>query len=120
VRRPGDPGSCEIVTGVVGVALSKTKYSAVRKHWDRAIRKGYPRILKINRAGADMRRSRLLAKFPTRPGKSRDDYPMAMARTTVKADVAYVDPGQNRGASSVQGTKLRRYCSGQRFKIVWY
>ncbi|CAB4897010.1 unannotated protein [freshwater metagenome] len=62
----------------------------------------------------------LLAGMPTRPGMDRDEYPMAMARTSVKADVAYVDSGQNRGAGSVQGIKLRRYCSGQRFKIVWY
>jgi hypothetical protein len=43
-----------------------------------------------------------------------------MARKTVKADVALVDSSQNRGAGSTQGTKLRRYCSTQRLKIVWY
>jgi hypothetical protein len=111
---------CVVVANVVRVGLSKTKYPAVKKHWDRAIRKGYPRTLIVNRAGASQRRTKLLASFPTRPGKDRDEYPMAMARTTVKADVAYVDSSQNRGAGSVQGIKLRRYCSGQRFKIVWY
>jgi hypothetical protein len=43
-----------------------------------------------------------------------------MARATVKADVALVDSSQNCGAGSVQGIKLRRYCSGQLFEIVWY
>jgi hypothetical protein len=104
----------------VRVGLSRTKYPAVRAHWERAIAKGWPRTLKIHREGAERRRSRLLAGMPTRPGKDRDEYPPASARTTVKADVEYVDSSQNRGAGSVQGTKLRRYCSGQRFTFVWY
>ncbi|MSW49599.1 MAG: DNA-entry nuclease [Actinobacteria bacterium] len=102
------------------MGLSKTRYPAVRRHWEAAIANGWPRVLTVHRAGAERRRSMLLAGMPTRPGMDRDEYPMAMARTSVKADVAYVDSGQNRGAGSVQGIKLRRYCSGQRFKIVWY
>jgi hypothetical protein len=115
-----DPAGCTIISRVIDIGLSETKYPAVRKHWDHAIRKGYPRILTVNRAGAAKRRSKLLADFPTAPGRDRDEYPMAMARATVRADVALVDSSQNRGAGSVQGIKLRRYCSGQRFKIVWY
>ncbi|MDO9407650.1 hypothetical protein [Patulibacter sp.] len=115
-----DPAGCTVVGRVVDVGLSRTKYPAVRKHWERAIRKGYPRVLTINRAGASGRRSRLLSAYATAPGRDRDEYPMAMARTTVRADVALVDSSQNRGAGAVQGIKLRRYCSGQRFRIVWY
>jgi hypothetical protein len=115
-----DPKGCRIVKRVVNVGLSKTKYPEVRKHWDAAIKKGYPRVLKINRKGAAQRRAKLLRDISTKAGFDRDEYPMAMARRTVKADVDLVDSSQNRGAGSVQGTKLRRYCSGQRFKIVWY
>lgn len=115
-----DPKGCRIVKTTVRVGLSKTRYPAVRAHWERAIAKGWPRTLKVHRKGAERRRSRLLAGMPTRQGKDRDEYPPASARTTVKADVAYVDSSQNRGAGSVQGVKLRRYCSGQRFRFVWY
>ncbi len=115
-----DPKDCRIVKKAVRVGLSKTKYPEVRAHWERAIANGWPRTLKVHRKGAERRRSRLLAGMPTRPGQDRDEYPPASARTTVKADVEYVDSAQNRGAGSVQGVKLRRYCSGQRFTFVWY
>jgi hypothetical protein len=121
--KPGtsaDPAGCTIVKKVFSVGLSKTKYPEVRAHWERAIKKGYPRILTIHRKGADRRRSRLLQGIDTAPGMDRDEYPMAMAGTTVKADVELVDSSQNRGTGAVTGAKLRRYCSGQRFKIVWY
>jgi hypothetical protein len=115
-----DPEGCRRVDRVVPIGLSSTRYPEVRAHWDAAIGRGRPRVLTVHRAGAASRRSRLLRGIPTRPGNDRDEYPMAMARTTVSADVAYVDAAQNRGAGSVQGAKLRRYCSGQRFRIVWY
>jgi hypothetical protein len=115
-----DPEGCRRVDRVVPVGLSSTRYPEVRAHWEAAIARGRPRTLTVHRAGAASRRSRLLRGIPTRPGYDRDEYPMAMARTSVAADVAYVDSAQNRGAGSVQGAKLRRYCSGQRFRVVWY
>lgn len=119
-ERSADPPNCRLVPGVVDIGLSGTAYPEVREHWERAIRRGEPRVLRVRRAGADDRRRRLLAGVPTRPGHDRDEYPPAMARTTVRADVALVDARQNRGAGAVQGVKLRRWCSGQRFRIVWY
>lgn len=115
-----DPAGCRVVDRVVDVGLSSTRYPAVRAHWDRAIADGRPRVLTLRRADAARRRARLLTGMPTRPGHDRDEYPPAAARATVDADVAYVDSAQNRGAGSVQGAKLRRYCSGQRFRFVWY
>lgn len=117
---PGDPPGCRVVPGVVDIGLSGTAYPEVREHWERAIAGGEPRILRVRRAGAEERRRRLLAGVPSRPGHDRDEYPPAMARATIAADVALVDARQNRGAGSVQGIKLRRWCSGQRFQIVWY
>ncbi|CAB4957974.1 unannotated protein [freshwater metagenome] len=119
-RNAADPAGCRRVDRVVDVGLSSTRYPAVRAHWDRAIADGRPRVLVLRRTGASRRRARLLAGMPTRPGRDRDEYPPAAARATVDADVAYVDASQNRGAGSVQGIKLRRYCSGQRFRFVWY
>ncbi|MDO8213920.1 hypothetical protein [Conexibacter sp. CPCC 206217] len=45
---------------------------------------------------------------------------MAFARRTWRADVAYVPSSQNRGAGSSIGLKLRRYCDGQRFRVIGY
>lgn len=115
-----DPKGCRVVKNIVDVGLSKTKYPKVRGHWELAIKRGWPRVLTIHRKGAEQRRNKLLKGIPTAPGKDRDEYPPAAARTTVKADVQLVDSGQNRGAGQVQGVKLRRYCSGQRFRFVWY
>jgi hypothetical protein len=115
-----DPEGCRLVDRVVRIGLSATRYPEVRAHWEAAIDRGRPRVLTVHRTGAARRRVRLLRGIPTRPGEDRDEYPMAMARRTVSADVAYVDAAQNRGSGSVQGVKLRRYCSGQRFRIVWY
>jgi len=78
------------------------------------------RVLTVNRAGAKERRTALLRGVPTKPGLDRDEYPMAMARTAISANVELIPSSQNRGAGAVQGIKLRRYCTGQRFEIVWY
>lgn len=115
-----DPATCRRADRTVEVGLSRTRYPEVRRHWERAIARGWPRTLTVRRRGAAGRRTRLLRGIATAPGKDRDEYPMAMARTGVAADVALVDSGQNRGAGAVQGVKLRRWCSGQRFRIVWY
>lgn len=115
-----DPRGCIRVGRVVDVGLSRTRYPAVREHWESAIKRGYPRVLTIHRKGADRRRRALLAGHRTRAGYDRDEYPMAMARTRVRASVKLVPSSQNRGAGASQGAKLRRYCSGQRFRIVWY
>jgi hypothetical protein len=57
------------------IAFSKTKYPNIRRHYPKAVAKGWPRILVINRPGADARRQRLLEDVPTRTGYDRDEYP---------------------------------------------
>jgi hypothetical protein len=112
--------ACVRTDAVVAVGLSSTRYATVLAHARRAIARGWPRTLVVHRAGADTRRDRLLAGIPTRPGLDRDEYPPAMARAGWRADVAYVPSGENRGAGSVMGIKLRRYCDGTRFRYVGY
>jgi len=119
-RSAADPARCELFSKVVRVGISRTRYPKVRAHWERAIRQGWPRVLTVNRAGAKERRTALLRGVPTKPGLDRDEYPMAMARTAISANVELIPSSQNRGAGAVQGIKLRRYCTGQRFEIVWY
>src|SRR3954471_20600509 len=127
-----DPSGCQRPSGVQPISFSKTKYPNIRRHTERAIRKGWPRVLVLNRTGADERRERLLRSYPTREGYDRDEYPPAVGRGRGagltkgtkprgwKADVAYVPSAENRGHGSTLGTKLRRFCNGVKFKYVFY
>ena len=124
--------SCTSPSGVQSISFSKTKYRHIRVHALRAIKKGWPTVLVINRAGAEQRRKRLLEDWPTKPGKDRDEYPPAVGRgrgagltkgtnpNGWKADVEYVPSGENRSHGSSLGLKLRRFCDGVKFKYVWY
>ncbi len=118
--------------GIVAIGLSRTKYPTIMAHNKRAIAKGWPRIMRINRAGASERRAKLLADIPTKRGFDRDEYPAAVGRGKGKglergrnprgwkADVEYVPSSENRSAGSTMGVKLRRYCDGVRFRIVGF
>lgn len=105
---------------IVTVKLDRTRHRSVLQHMRQAIRAGWPRVLTLNRDGADERRERLLDddRYPTRPGRDRDEWPMAFARETWRADVAYVPSGQNRSAGAIIGNTLRDYCDGTRFRIA--
>lgn len=97
-----------------------------------AIAKGWPRILVLNRPGADQRRDRLLEHIPTRTGFDRDEYPPAVGRGRPNgsqkglvrginpigwlADVMYVPSSENRSHGSTLGAKLRGLCNGVRFR----
>jgi hypothetical protein len=146
--KPGDPGSgggphpepsastnpsgCTRPSAVQNISFSKTKYPNIRRHFLDALRRGWPRTLVLNRRGADARRDRLLAPYPTRPGRDRDEYPPAVGRgkgaglergvnpTGWRADVRYVPSGENRSHGSTMGAKLRRFCDGTHFRYVFY
>ncbi len=109
-----------------------TQSTPIRAHYRRALRRGWPRILIVNRAGSDARRDRLLQDLPTRPGFDRDEYPPAVGRGTGrpaltrgtmptgwKASVAYVPSSENRSHGSLLGRALRRFCNGTRFKYAF-
>jgi hypothetical protein len=89
---PGE-GSCTRANGVQSISFSKTKYSNIRRHARRAIRKGWPSVLVLNRPGADARRDRLLESWDTKRGYDRDEYPPAV--------------GSGRGAGLTQGSDPR-------------
>jgi hypothetical protein len=100
-----------------------------------AIAKGWPRILVLNRPGADQRRDRLLENIATRPEFDRDEYPPAVGRGRAngtqkglvrginpigwRADVMYVPSTENRSHGSALGTQLRGLCNGVRFRYVF-
>jgi hypothetical protein len=127
-----NPANCTTPAGVQNVTFSKTKYPNIRKHFLRALRKGWPRTLVLNRDGAAERRARLLEGVATKPGYDRDEYPPALARGKGagltkgidqrgwRADVALVASHENRSHGSTMGLKLRRFCNGTKFRYVFY
>ena len=112
--------ACVSPGGLAKIGFSKTKYPNIRRHYLAAVREGWPRVLTLNRSGADRRRDRLLAGIATHRGMDRDEYPPAVARGSYRADVAYVPSSENRSHGSTMGLKLRRYCDGTRFRYVFY
>jgi hypothetical protein len=112
--------SCASLRGVANISFSKTKYPNIRRHYEAAVAEGWPRVLVLNRSGADSRRSRLLRRIATRAGMDRDEYPPAFARGSYRADVAYVPSSENRSHGARMGIKLRRFCDGTRFRYVFY
>jgi hypothetical protein len=126
------PQGCIRPRGVQSIGFSSTKYPNIFRHFSRAVKAGWPKVLKVNRSGADARRDRLLANVFTRSGFDRDEYPPAMGRGRGKgltrgtnptgwmASVQYVPSSENRSHGSVLGTKLRRFCNGTLFRYVFY
>jgi hypothetical protein len=111
---------CTRPQGVATISFSATKYPHIRRHFQRAVGRGWPRVLVLRRDGADARRDRLLDAYPTRPGYDRDEYPPAVGRRRPAADVAYVPSSENRSHGATLGVKLRRFCDGTRFRYVFY
>jgi hypothetical protein len=130
-----NPTACKRPKTVQRLVFSKTKYPNIRAHVLRAIAKGWPKVMVVNRKGADKRRDHLLAPIPTKPGFDRDEYPAAVGRGKANgsstgllrgadpigwlADVEYVPSSENRSQGSSLGAKLRKLCNGTRFRYVF-
>jgi hypothetical protein len=109
---------CRRSRRVVVVRISAKRYPATADHVRDAIAAGHPRILHLDRAGADANRARSLAGIPTRRAYDRDEYPPAVSREGgADVHVRYVPSADNRGAGSVLGDRLEHYCDGQRFRL---
>jgi hypothetical protein len=127
----GQDESCTKPDGVQRLVFSKRKYPNIRRHFRRALRRGWPRRLVLNRPGADARRDRLLEDIPRRDGYDRDEYPPAVGRGKGKgltrgrkprgwkADVRYVPSSENRSHGAPLGAKLADFCTGTRFRYVF-
>lgn len=131
---PPSRTSCSRPSTVQRLAFSRSKYPGIRRHYLAAVRKGWPRILIVNRPRADERRERLLDEsgLPPRSGFDRDEYPPAVGRGRGPrgltrginpigwvADVAYVRSRENRSHGSSLGGQLRRFCNGTKFRYVF-
>ncbi|MEJ7787437.1 MAG: hypothetical protein WKF96_21750 [Solirubrobacteraceae bacterium] len=127
---------CRRPTTVQLLRFSSTKYPNIRRHALAAIAKGWPRVMIVNRPGADDRRDRLLASsIPTKAGFDRDEYPAAVGRGRPNgnkiglvrganprgwlADVMYVRSSENRSHGATLGARLRPFCNGTQFRYVF-
>jgi hypothetical protein len=128
--------SCSRPRGVQPITFSRAKYPNIRRHMERAIARGWPRVMVVNRPGADARRDRLMASsIPTKPGFDRDEYPAAVGRGRPNgnkiglvrganprgwlADVMYVRSSENRSHGATLGARLRPFCNGTQFRYVF-
>ncbi len=129
------PAPCTRPSGVKRIVFRRASYPNIRRHYLAALDRGWPKVMVINRPGADARRDRLLRGVPTRDGFDRDEYPAAVGRGRPNgssrglvrgrnprgwmADVAYVPSSENRSHESSLGAKLRPFCNGTRFRYVF-
>ena len=104
------------------IVLSRSWYPHVVAHIERSWRHGYPKILKINRVGAQSRRSRLLYHWqkthpqPVGDHKDLDEEPAAVLRSKVDADVEPIDEHENRSAGSRLKAEIASWCDGTRVR----
>jgi hypothetical protein len=130
-QQPKTGPSCTKPDRVQRLVFSMSRYPNIRRHFRGALRRGWPRLLVLNRPGSDQRRDRLLDDIPTRDGYDRDEYPPAVGRGAGKglergrnprgwkADVRYVPSSENRSHGASLGAKLADFCNGTRFKYVF-
>lgn len=127
--------SCTRPRGVQRLIFSRRKYPNIRRHYIAAVRRGWPKIMVLNRRGADGRRDRLMQGRRTRAGFDRDEYPAAVGRGRAngdskglvrgsdprgwRADVMFVPSSENRSHGATLGAKLRPFCDGTRFRYVF-
>jgi hypothetical protein len=128
----GHRSACKRPSSVEVLWFSARRYPHIRRHVLRALRRGWPRTLVLDRPGASARRNRLLRGIPTRPGFDRDEYPPAIARGVGPgltrgvapvgwlADVEYVPSRENRSQGAVLGHDLHPFCDGARFRYAFY
>ncbi|GLY04517.1 MULTISPECIES: excalibur calcium-binding domain-containing protein [Actinoplanes] len=110
-----EAAACTRTTATIGVPLDAEDHRDILRHARDAIAKGYPAVLVLNRPGADERRRKALTTIPTKRGYDRDEYPPAIGRAVVAADVRHVPSAENRSAGALMGSTLQRYCDGTKF-----
>lgn len=100
------------------VELSRGRYPHIVGHIERSWAAGYPRVLRVNRAGSKQRRDRLLSwwqRSHPQPKGDRldlDEAPAATLRASWRADVLPVAEHENRAAGSVLGHEIAGLCNG--------
>lgn len=121
---------CRRVDRVVEIGISRTKSPETVRHFEDAIRAGYPAVLTLDRAGADQNRSQSLTGIAVQSGRQRDEYPPAVSAEGGvaeigptrgrRADVRLIPSADNSSSGASMGAKLGQYCDGQKFRLVGY
>jgi RHS repeat-associated protein len=100
--------------------VERKVYPETAKHIEDSIAKGKPRIVTVNRGGADLNRAESLKGIATKSGADRDEWPMAMFKEGGKgADIRHIDPSDNRGAGSSIAKALKGAPDGSRVKFIF-
>nr|WP_276322905.1 NucA/NucB deoxyribonuclease domain-containing protein [Paenibacillus polymyxa] len=103
----------------VQLEFPSTKYPETAQHIKEAIAAGHSNTCTIDREGADHNRELSLKGVPTKKGKDRDEWPMAMCSEGGEgADIKYISPKDNRGAGSWVGHKLDEYADGTKVEFI--
>lgn len=103
----------------VQLEFPSERYPETAKHIKDAVAAGASAVCTIDRDGAEDNRKESLAGIPTKKGKDRDEWPMAMcAEGGEGADIEYISPKDNRGAGSWVGNQLEDYPDGTRVEFI--
>ncbi|WDZ59682.1 NucA/NucB deoxyribonuclease domain-containing protein [Paenibacillus polymyxa] len=103
----------------VKLEFPSAKYPETAQHIKQAIATGKSSVCTIDRDGANHNRDLSLKGVPTKKGKDRDEWPMAMcAEGGEGADIKYISPKDNRGAGSLVGHKLEEYKDGTKVEFI--
>lgn len=105
-------------SGVYVCVLDSSLHPESAEHIRRAVMRGQPSVVTIDREGAAARRDASLRNVGVRSEFDRDEYPMAMFKEGGDgADVFYLTPSDNRGAGAYISRQLRSLPSGARVRI---
>ncbi|MEB4780849.1 NucA/NucB deoxyribonuclease domain-containing protein [Paenibacillus jamilae] len=109
----------QVSADTVKLEFPSAKYPETAKHIKEAIAAGKSPVCTIDRDGADNNRDASLRGVPTKKGKDRDEWPMAMCSEGGEgADIKYISPKDNRGAGSWVGHKLDKYEDGTKVEFI--
>lgn len=108
------------ITGeTVQLEFPSAKYPETAQHIKEAIAAGESSVCTIDREGAEQNRELSLKGIPTKKGKDRDEWPMAMCSEGGKgANVKYIAPKDNRGAGSWVSHQLEVFKDGTRVGFI--
>ncbi|SPY16077.1 nuclease [Paenibacillus polymyxa] len=116
---PVAPPVTQVSADTVKLEFPSERYPETAQHIKEAIAAGKSSVCTIDREGADSNRDASLRGVPTKKGKDRDEWPMAMCAEGGKgADIKYISPKDNRGAGSWVGHKLDDYADGTRVEFI--
>jgi hypothetical protein len=105
--------------GEIAIIFPSQEYPETAVHIREAISHGQPAICTIDRKHAEDNREDSLRGVPTKKGKDRDEWPMAMCKEGgAGADIKYINPSDNRGAGAWIRNKLREYRNGTKIRFI--